>query len=134
MSFPFEVEDEEDTAVDVEQKTPVEYEIDFKTGQLTGKIVSGAEAIRVWIWLALNTIRYRYVIFSWDYGSEIENLIGRSYSEEYLNSEIPELIRDCLLVNKDITDIKDVNITMQADKISGSFIAITNYGEVEVNV
>ena len=29
---------------------PKEYGINFKTGQLTGKIVEGKEAIKVWIW------------------------------------------------------------------------------------
>ena len=39
---------------------PKEYGIDFKTGQLTGEIVEGLEAVKVWIWLVLQTPRYRY--------------------------------------------------------------------------
>ena len=34
---------------------PKEYGIDFKTGQLTGEIVEGIEAIKVWIWMCLHT-------------------------------------------------------------------------------
>lgn len=42
---------------------PVDYEIDFNTGRLTGGIVEGVEAIKVWIWLALQIERYRFPIF-----------------------------------------------------------------------
>lgn len=41
-------------------KMPREYGVDFQTGQLTGKIVEGIEAIKVWIWLCLHTERFRH--------------------------------------------------------------------------
>ena len=44
---------------------PKEYGIDFNTGQLTGRIVEGIEAIKVWVWLCLRTQRFRYPIYSW---------------------------------------------------------------------
>ena len=49
--FPTYIESETETEQIEESKIPKEYEIDFKTGQLTGRIVEGAEAIKVWIWL-----------------------------------------------------------------------------------
>ena len=36
---------------------PKEYGLDFKTGQLTGEIVEGIEAIKVWIWNCLHVQR-----------------------------------------------------------------------------
>lgn len=137
MSFPFELEElaQEDDYIDGEEySTPTEYGIDFSTGQLTGNIVTGIEAIKVWIWLALNTVRYRHVIFSWEYGTDIESLIGKSYSQEYINDVVPDMIKDCLLINKNILEVTNFNVTMVSDKLIGSFTAITNYGEVEVNV
>lgn len=38
-------------------------------------IVTGAQAILVWAWKALQVQRYRYPIYSWDYGNEWEDLI-----------------------------------------------------------
>ena len=32
------------------------------------QFVTGAEAVAVWAWNALSTVRYRHEIFSWDYG------------------------------------------------------------------
>ena len=57
-------ESEETKVIEV----PREYGIDFATGQLTGKIVEGLEAIKVWVWLCLHTERFRHAIYSADYG------------------------------------------------------------------
>ena len=38
--------------------------------------VTGREAVKVWIWKALHTTRYRYEIYSWAYGNEFESLLG----------------------------------------------------------
>ena len=61
---------------------PKEYSIDFATGQLTGKIVEGIEAIKVWVWLCLRTQRFRYPIYSWSYGTDMEQYIGQGLTIE----------------------------------------------------
>ena len=132
MSFPFELEENETLEEDF--SVPREYEIDFSTGQLTGRIVEGLDAIKAWIWLALHTPRYRFFIYTWDYGNELEDLIGRGYSKEYLDLEIPSMIEDCLSVNPNIESISDYNFTLENDKLTGSFTVNTLYGEVETNV
>ncbi len=131
MAFPFETEEVE---VEESLKIPKEYEIDFTTGQLTGKIVEGVEAIKVWIYNALRTARYRYNIFSWDYGSEVEELIGHSYSQEYLNVEARRMVEDCLLINENITSITGFSISLVNDKLNANFTANTLLGEVKINV
>ena len=62
--FPSYIENEVIVKEKKKQIVPKEYEIDFNTGQLTGRIVEGKEAIAVWIWLVLQTSRYRYYIYS----------------------------------------------------------------------
>lgn len=42
--------------------------------KLTGRIVTGVDAICVWAYLALKAKRYRWVIYSWYYGEEYTNL------------------------------------------------------------
>ena len=61
-------ESEENKVIEV----PREYGIDFTTGQLTGKMVEGLEAIKVWVWLCLHTERFRHAIYSSDYGTSLE--------------------------------------------------------------
>ena len=77
MMFPFVDTEEENT--EEEQYIPKEYGINFETGQLSGKIVEGYDAILVWAWLALHTPRYRYYIYSEDYGQEYEDLVGKTH-------------------------------------------------------
>lgn len=129
--FPTYIESETETEQTEESKIPKEYEIDFKTGQLTGRIVEGAEAIKVWIWLVLQTERYRYYIYSWDYGNEFEELIGRGYSEEYINAEAQRMTEDCLLVNENIESITDFSVGMENDQLTISFTANTIYGTIQ---
>lgn len=129
--FPTYIESETETEQIKESKIPKEYEIDFKTGQLTGRIVEGAEAIKVWIWLVLQTARYRYYIYSWDYGNEFEELIGRGYSEEYINAEAQRMTEDCLLVNENIESITDFSVGMENDQLTISFTANTIYGTIQ---
>lgn len=133
--FPTYIEEDQELKNYVkETKTPREYGIDFGTGKLTGKIVEGLEAIKVWIWLAMRTARYRFVIYSWDYGIELEDLIGKGYTDEYIKSEVERMIEDALLINNNILSITDIEVKRNNDKISASFTANTLYGEVSINV
>lgn len=131
MSFPFE---QYDASVATQDKIPCEYGIDFDAGQLTGKKVYGLDAIKVWIWMALNTPRYRYVIYSWDHGQEFDDLIGKNYTLEYIHTEMPRMIEECLTVNPYITGVTNYNFIMDSDQLTGSFTVNTIYGEVIMNV
>ena len=98
--FPF-VTDEEIAQVtpEVTASSIREYELDFKTGRLTGRIVEGVDALCVWAYLALKAKRYRWVIYSWQYGEEYTNLIGYSFDEDYLYSEVKRYIEECLFIS-----------------------------------
>ena len=129
--FPAYVENDVTLKTDEKQIIPKEYEIDFKTGQLTGRIVEGKEAIKVWIWLVLQTPRYRYYVYTWDYGNEFEDLIGQGYTEEYIGAEAQRMTEECLLVNEHIQSISDFGVSMEGDTLTVSFTANTIYGGIE---
>lgn len=132
--LPTYIEDDETLEEQEDElKTPKEYGIDFSTGQLTGKIVTGAEAIKVWIWLALQTPRYRYHIYTWDYGHEFEDLIGQGYTDEYIEAEAQRMTEDCLLINEHIESIKDFAISNENGTVAFCFTANTLYGEIPFN-
>ena len=134
LFFPAYIEDEEYIeGLEEEKETPKEYGIDFSTGQLTGQIVEGLEAVKVWIWFALQTPRYRHYIYTWDYGSEFEELAKQTYSEEYLEAEAFYMTEDCLLVNENIESISDFCVRIEKDTAAISFTAETLYGSIEFN-
>ncbi len=130
--FPFDID--EKNLEDSQNKVFKEYEINFKTGQLTGRTVSGIEAIKVWVWLALKTARYRFQQFSWNYGSELEELIGKNYKKEYIESETKRMVTDCLRANRHIKGIKDFACNYSDGKITAAFTIITDYGEADISV
>lgn len=131
--FPTYIENDEEIESEVDDKEiPREYEINFTSGQLTGRIVTGLEAIKVWVWKALKTPRYRFYIYSWDYGVEIEDLIGKGYSKEYIETESKRMVEDCLVINENITAITDFSVEISGDKIKTSFKIETLYGDIDI--
>lgn len=64
-----------------------EYEFNFETGKLTGKVLEGKEALKMWIYKTLLTKRYKHLIYSWDYGQDLEEIIGQGYEKGLIKSE-----------------------------------------------
>lgn len=110
--------------------------MDFKIKDGKMYQVEGKEAVKIWLWKLFMTTRYREVIFNWDYGNELENLIGQGYTQGYLNSEAERYVREAIEYNlKDyVTDVKNVNVRFNDGKLTIEFIAVTPYGEVEISV
>lgn len=133
--FPF-VTDEEIAQVtpEVTASSIREYELDFKTGRLTGRIVEGVDALCVWAYLALKAKRYRWVIYSWQYGEEYTNLIGYSFDEDYLYSEVKRYIEECLFINEHITGIEDLTVNQVNEMLYIRFRMITDVSSKEVSM
>lgn len=112
---------------DYERNIPV-----FKNGSPV--IVTGKEAVLVWAWKALNTPRFRYEIYTWDYGCELEELIGQPFTEELKQSEAARYVRECLLINPYITDVSNVTVYFNDGTLNISCTIETVYGEVEIDV
>lgn len=132
--FPFDIEDEE-IDVEVEEETVrSDYEINFETGELTGRIITGVDAIKQWVKIVLLTDRYRYPQYSWDHGGELSTLIGQGYDEAYVKSEVKRMIEDAILIDEDIIGIEDLTCSMMDDRLSIHFYLNTIYGGGEVDV
>lgn len=97
-------------------------------------IVEKTEAIKVWIYKVMNTERYLYMAHTWQYGAEVESLIGTTLTPKAKESEIKRYITEALLVNPYITELKDFSISFKNDEVSIEFIVISIYGEVSMSV
>lgn len=98
------------------------------------QIVSGTEALKIWIWKALKTERYRYLAYSFDYGSEIDTLTGKAYTKAIMKSEIERYLKEALLISPYIKAVKDISIDMSGSSITIEFNVNSVYGEVKMNV
>lgn len=115
-----------ETDWDFERNVPI-----YKNG--SPSIVTGKRAVLVWAWKALHTKRYKYDIYTWNYGNEIESLVGQSFTNELKQSEAIRYVKECLLVNPYIKDVTDVLVTFNESRISISCKIITIYGEVDID-
>lgn len=135
--FPFiqpEAEDMAETVLykevkwDFDKDTPV-----FKNGAPV--IVTGKEAVKTWAWNALNTARKRWEVFSWDYGSDIDELIGQAYTNDVKTSECQRYLKECLLINPYISGVENIEVEFDnKGLLTVSCTIKTLYGEEDISV
>src|SRR5690625_336636 len=78
------------------------YGIDFENNRIV-KNIDGLEAMEQAIYLILNTERYRYLIYDWNYGVELSDLFGKD--KAYIYSELKRRIKEALMTDNRITDV-----------------------------
>lgn len=131
--FPYTDEEMED-GLNEDIVIPEDYGINFDRNQLTGVTVEGLEAIKVWAMNALLTPRSRYEIFSEDYGSDLEDLIGHAYTPAYVFCEAKRMVEECLLVHPAITGIADFKAVQTGDVLACEFMLETDFGDTEIEL
>ncbi|MNC18793.1 hypothetical protein D3C75_667100 [compost metagenome] len=97
-------------------------------------VIEGQEALKVWIYKALFTARYRYLGYSPYYGSELEELVGSAYTPGATQLELTRYVREALTVNPYIMEVSQVEASFRGDRLEGSVTVETVYGEVKVDV
>ena len=96
------------------------------------KIIEGNNAIQVWIYKALLTPRYNYSIYTWDYGSELLDLIGKAYTPSLTKEEAKRYIKEALLINPYILEVTVTDTSFNNGLLSADIKLLTIYGESEV--
>lgn len=131
--FPFDITEQDLQSVTTEQELePSDYEIDFRTGKLTGKIITRLDAIVQWVRLVLSTDRYYFIQYPWIHGSELASLIGRGFTQEYVKNEANRMVVDAMKENPFIDAVKDFTASVEGDHLTCNFTLETVYGNREV--
>lgn len=112
-----------DVAWDYEHNIPVILNGDFL-------IVEGLEAVKSWAYRALQTQRVKYEIFTWDYGLDIESYVGKVLTDKN-KIDLAKEIEECLLQNKHITGVTNLELTTEKRKVYINFKIVTKYGELD---
>ena len=120
---------------------PKDFAIDFTTGDPIIEnedlvIVEKDEAIKVWCYYALKINKDRFIIYSPNYGSTLEEMIGNNYvdNDKY---KLEKKVSDCLLVSPYIKSVDKVEAEFNSEtgELTGEIYITTIYSEgVEVNV
>ncbi|KXZ12669.1 phage portal protein [Bacillus nakamurai] len=124
-------DDLEDSSEAIE--TSQTYRIDFEKNRITNELISGLEAIRQFVYIALHTERYSYSVFSHDIGNELQEVLSdNETTDAYKKMEIPRLIEEALLYDDRISAVTDFEIEKQDDAFHVSFTVETDEGMLEI--
>lgn len=83
------------------------YAASLEKMRFVGK-ADGTAAIKQAILKMINTQRYQYEIYSWDYGIELLDLFGKPMP--YVMSEVKQRITDALMTDDRIEQIRDFTV------------------------
>ena len=97
-------------------------------------IVEGIEAVKVWVYKVLKIAKNRYLIYSDSYGNDLEKLIGRQQNSGLIKSLGQRYLRECLLINPYIINVKNISADFEDDILELSFTIETVYGEADIVV
>ena len=112
--------------LDIATQPTLTYKLDFETKRISTKI-DDFEAVMQAITKILYTERYSYVIYSCDYGVELERLIGQDY--DYIVSDIERIITEALTVDERVLSISNLEIVkLNQDSAQVTFTANAIYG------
>ena len=92
-----------------------QHRMDFNRNLILGTC-DALEAVKQSIFKILNAERYKYLIYSWDYGIELTDLFGQS--PMYVCPEIERRVKEALLQDDRITEV---------DVITGEVVAEGNH-------
>lgn len=97
-------------------------------------IVTGNEAVKVWIYKTLKVERFSYLAYTWNYGAEIKSLIGKVMSRGERVSELKRYITEALLVSPYIKSVESVEIepTDHGENMNIAITLTTIYGTMTV--
>lgn len=103
------------------------WRIDREAEEVRGS-VDEWEAVRQAVGKILQTERYRYAIYDWNYGMELDDLIGKNAS--YVIPELKRRIEDALLADDRVTAVTDFHFSQEGDSVAADFLVHTIFGDM----
>ena len=117
-----------DTDIVVASQPSKTWIIDRNTMQVSC-MDSGLEAVRQAVEIALNVERYRWTIYTTNFGSELSDLVGED--EAYIIAEIPRLVEGALSTDSRVVSVDDyVYKKTDTNSMTVSFTVHTVYGDL----
>jgi hypothetical protein len=105
------------------------FRLDVGDKRVSG-FADGTEAMKQAIYLILATERFKWVIFSWNYGVEFDDLFGMPVS--WVIPEAKRRISEALLQDSRITAVDGFEFEVGKGKLTLDFTAHTVFGDVPI--
>lgn len=113
----------------IEKKTipSLTWRINEERAEVRGTI-DEREAMEQAIHKILQTERYRYAIYDWNYGIELEELYGKNVT--YVIPEMKKRIEDALLADDRVTAVTDFSFAQEKESVTVEFLVHTIFGTI----
>lgn len=116
-----------------------EYAYDFEANELQLKdgrhyLVAGNEALKIWMYKALRAVRYKYIAYSDDYGTEIYTVLGEMLSTPAKKAEIKRFIIETLMVHPYIISIEKIDLEQIGTQLKIQVVVKSIYEDKVVKV
>lgn len=113
----------------IEEQPSHTYKLDVEKSRVKG-FVDSKESISQVVYKILTTERYKYEIYSWNYGVELNDLIGKPMP--YVYPEIERRVTEALTADDRIEGVSDFKFESQGNSVICSFTVNTIFGNVEI--
>ena len=117
------------TDLEIEVQPSNDYKLHFEKDIISGTC-DGLEAMKQVVYKILNTERYKYIIYSWNYGIELADLFGEPIS--YVCSELQRRITEALVQDDRINSVEDFDFDLTERRtVKVTFTVRTIFGDIE---
>lgn len=118
---------------DIKEQTSNTYKLIYLKDRLKG-FTDEIEALKQAIYFILNTERYDYLIYDWNYGFQIKDLIGQNPND--ILQTIQARISDALIQDTRITEVSNFSFDAIKNKVKTTFTIKSIFGDLqqEINI
>ncbi|MCE0835984.1 DUF2634 domain-containing protein, partial [Clostridioides difficile] len=127
-NIDYDIEDVSIINFDVRQEPSKTFKLNIEKNRVDG-ICDDVEALKQTIFLILNTERYEHLIYSRNYGVELNDLIGEPIS--YVIPELERRITEALIQDDRIENIDNFEFQNIKGKVQCRFSVHTKYGNIK---
>lgn len=120
--------------VTVREQPTKTYKMELYKGNYILGFVDSQKAVEQAIYKIIHTERYKYIIYSWDYGIELEDLFGMPV--EYCIVELERRISEALLQDNRITAVYSFEFDTENERgtvLIKKFVAETLFGKIQID-
>ena len=105
------------------------YNVEFEADEQINGFTDGLKAMKLAIFKILSTERYRYPIYSWNYGIELEDLFGQPIP--YVYAELQRRITEALEADDRIISVTGFEFSHDDGDVFARFDVETIFGTIE---
>ena len=120
--------------ITVKEQPTKTYKMELYKGNYILGFVDSQKAMEQAIYKIIRTERYKYIIYSWNYGIELEDLFGMPV--EYCVVELERRISEALLQDNRITAVHSFEFDTESERgtvLVKKFIAESVFGKIQID-